>query len=109
MIGATPLCLLCLPDLAISKLSHGPRAGLGEVLKAEHQRWSHSKSPENIDFSMRRYVFLLPSIFPQLGTGNLAEAVPERKEDSGKAQAACVRGTQLVRAGGGRLVCRLKT
>lgn len=58
---------------------------------------------------MRRYVFLLASIFPRLETANMAEIVIECKQDGGKPQTACVKGTQLVCACCGRHVCRLKT
>lgn len=84
----TPLLPHCLPDLAMSKLTSAPKAGLGQVLKAEHQHRSHTKSPENVglDFSKYRYVFLLQSIFPRLGTGNMAEIVIQCKQDGGKPQ-----------------------
>ena len=94
----------------MSEVTHAPKAGLGQVLKAQHQHWSHTISPENVglDFSMPRYVFLLASIFPRLGTGNMAEIIIKCKQDGGEPQTVCVKGTQLVCACCGRNVLKVE-
>ncbi|RLV97382.1 hypothetical protein DV515_00011832 [Chloebia gouldiae] len=49
--------LSALPARPCSELTWAQKAELGQVLKAEHQHWSHAKSPENagLDLSLRRY------------------------------------------------------
>lgn len=94
----------------MSKLTCAQKTGLGHVLKAEHQHWSHAKSPEKIglDFSLCRYVLLLASILTGLGSGNMAEIIIECKQDDGKPQTVWIQNTHLPVPAEGGHPCRMK-